>query len=242
MELHSQASFEPAKVGMLVFTLYEGRGLKTRGKMDNFITINMGDKYQKRSASVKDGRGSPYFREERLIMWASATNWVDDVWLRVWDEDGGANQLIGEVRFSALPYMSVMPDKFAPQVFALTRLDEDRVGPPVLEESGEVVVKVSTQPITPTITWGGRWTTPVLPGVRARRLNHNVRRVQAEFLVAGTMSITVVEAKRLRKSNKAVGRQDPYVVLKMDGKHAAYYVGMQRCSVSCLVLQTLHEA
>lgn len=145
MELHSQASFEPAKVGMLVFTLYEGRGLKTRGKMDNFITINMGDKYQKRSASVKDGRGSPYFREERLIMWASATNWVDDVWLRVWDEDGGANQLIGEVRFSALPYMSVMPDKFAPQVFALTRLDEDRVGPPVLEESGEVVVKVRTK-------------------------------------------------------------------------------------------------
>lgn len=45
--------------------------------------------------------------------------------------------------------------------------------------------------------------------------------MQAEFLVAGTMSITVVEAKRLRKSNKAVGRQDPYVVLKMDGKHAA---------------------
>lgn len=42
-------------------------------------------------------------------------------------------------------------------------------------------------------------------------------RHQVEFLVAGTMSITVVEAKRLRKTNKAVGRQDPYVVLKMDG-------------------------
>lgn len=43
------------------------------------------------------------------------------------------------------------------------------------------------------------------------------------------MSITVVEAKRLRKSNKAVGRQDPYVVLKMDGKHLAEFVGIPRC-------------
>lgn len=141
MELNASARFEHAKVGLLVFTLYEGRQLKSRGKLDNFVTVNLGEKYQKRSSSVKDGRGSPYFKEEQVIMWASGSNWVDDVWLRVWDDDGANNDVIGEVRFSALSYMSITPDKFAPQVFGLTRrpIDEPGAEP---EPTGEVVVKV----------------------------------------------------------------------------------------------------
>jgi len=41
---------------------------------------------------------------------------------------------------------------------------------------------------------------------------------QVEFLIAGTLTITIIEGKRLRKTAKAVGRQDPYVILKLDGR------------------------
>jgi hypothetical protein len=138
MELNLSAVFEHAKIGMLVFTVFEGRQLKSTSKLDNFVSVNMGEKYMKRTKSIKDGKGNPWFKEEKLVMWVSAANWVDDCVLRAWDDDGANNDVIGETTFSVLPYMAMTPDKFTPQVFAIMK----EAGAEQ-EQTGEVVMKVS---------------------------------------------------------------------------------------------------
>jgi len=140
MELNMTAMFEQAKIGMVVFTLYEGRQLKSNGKLSNYVTIGMGPKYEKRSTSIKDPKNNPWFKEEKIILWASTSNWVDDVSLKVFDEDGGNNILIGQASFSLLPYMRLQPEKFSPQVFPIRKGTGNEA-----EHTGEIVLKVNEQ-------------------------------------------------------------------------------------------------
>ena len=59
MELELEVIYRIAKVGMAIFTLYEGRKLKSMdslGKQDPYVTVNIGEKYQKKS-KVRGQRG-----------------------------------------------------------------------------------------------------------------------------------------------------------------------------------------
>ena len=140
MELNLITAFEEAKVGLVVFTLYEGRQWKAHGKLENFVTINMGEKYQKKSANAKDCKCNPWFKEEQIVMWANNTNWVDDVMVRCYDDDGANNQFVGQASFSLIPYMTMSPTRFTPQSFAIKKPKEP--DSPEMEQTGEIVLKV----------------------------------------------------------------------------------------------------
>lgn len=108
-EIFVQFHFEPALVGMLVATLFEGRNLKNVelvGKQDPYVKISFGDGYNKRSKTVAKGGRNPYFKEEELMFWVSKENWANELKIACFDEDVGTDDLIGQTQFSILPYMT----------------------------------------------------------------------------------------------------------------------------------------
>ena len=77
-ELFVQFHFEPALVGMLVATLYEGRNLKNMeliGKQDPYCKYTLGKKLKKRTRTVKKGGTNPFFNEEEVEFWIGPTDW-----------------------------------------------------------------------------------------------------------------------------------------------------------------------
>ena len=84
--------FEEAKVGMAVFTLYEGKNLGTSemklgGEMlSPYVSISMGDNYHKRSQTQVNGGQDPYFAEEQVLMWVDEENWTKPATLTTWHE------------------------------------------------------------------------------------------------------------------------------------------------------------
>jgi hypothetical protein len=98
--LELEVTYMEAKVGALLVTLFEGRNLKNKevlGKQDPYITFNIGEKYKKKSAVCLDGGVNPHFKEEKVNMWVDRKNWVHDLHVQAWDEDDGADDLIGQV-------------------------------------------------------------------------------------------------------------------------------------------------
>lgn len=141
-QLQLEFRFEPAMVGMAVFTLYEGRGLKnmeTIGKQDPYVKLKLGDKLEKKSKTCKDGGQNPYFKEEQILVWVDRTSWVHNVQLHVFDEDVGNDDLIGQCDFSLLPYMTTHPDEAKEQLYELTNPNHNK-------SHGELLMKVQFLP------------------------------------------------------------------------------------------------
>ncbi|KAH8070955.1 Ca2-binding protein [Aureococcus anophagefferens] len=92
-------SFDPAVVGMCVFTLYEGRNLTNMdsvGKQDPYVKLTLGEDYNKQSKTITDGGTDPYFEEEEMVMWIDEKGWTNDLLVQVFDEDIGTDDLIGQ--------------------------------------------------------------------------------------------------------------------------------------------------
>ena len=71
-KLKLEFSFEEARTGMFVVTLYEAQGLRQLdplGQQDPYVQLSLGDRYKKRGKSVKGGGVEPYFTEEQILMW-----------------------------------------------------------------------------------------------------------------------------------------------------------------------------
>lgn len=121
--------FEPAKVGMAVFTLYEGRNLKnmdTVGRQDPYVKFSLRD-VVKQSKTQKNGGADPSFAEEQIALWVDGDAWTEDVVVQVYDEDEGTDDLIGACSFSLLPYMSASKNTER-QVYELFAQDNKRHG------------------------------------------------------------------------------------------------------------------
>lgn len=142
-------SYEEARPGMLVFTLFEGRGLRSLDALDHqdpYVEISIGDVYSKRSAAVKGGGKAPYFEEEEVVMWVDTAIWVNDVVVAVCDEQIGPVQPIGTVRLSALTYMSIPPGKAVREEFDLSYQEMGTKGGVSALQKGELGMKVTFLP------------------------------------------------------------------------------------------------
>ncbi|KAF4320248.1 hypothetical protein BBO99_00005818 [Phytophthora kernoviae] len=107
-ELEIEVKLEEALTGILSIVLMEGRNLKSMeliGKQDPYCQLTVG-KFSKRSKTVARGGRNPYFGEEELLFWFGDDFWTNQIELRVFDEDIGSDDLIGEAKFSVLHFMA----------------------------------------------------------------------------------------------------------------------------------------
>lgn len=170
-ELELEIKLDVAYVGMLSFVLLEGRNLKSMeliGKQDPYCKLSIGQ-YSKRGRTIQKGGRNPYFGEEELLFWITEDLWVNHFHLRVFDEDIGSDDLIGETQFSVLHFM----EKFGPQEHAIMLKNSG-------QNAGEILMKI-------------------------------------EFFPAGILTIRCIAGKELR-SVDAIGRQDPYVKITVEGR------------------------
>ncbi|KAJ8561662.1 hypothetical protein ON010_g8022 [Phytophthora cinnamomi] len=170
-ELEIEVKLEEALIGMLSIVLMEGRNLKSMeliGKQDPYCQLSIG-KFTKRGKTIEKGGRNPYFGEEELLFWFHDDHWTQPMTLRVFDEDIGSDDLIGDAKFSVLHFMA----QRGAQEHAIPLRNK---GSP----AGEVLMRI-------------------------------------EFLPAGVLTVTCHSAKQLR-SVDAIGRQDPYVKLTLDGR------------------------
>ncbi|KAL4138935.1 hypothetical protein PRIC2_002435 [Phytophthora ramorum] len=170
-ELEIEVKLEEALVGMLSIVLMEGRNLKSMeliGKQDPYCQLSIG-KFTKRGKTVERGGRNPYFGEEELLFWFGDDVWTQQMTLRVFDEDIGSDDLIGDAKFSVLHFMA----HSGAQEHAISLRNK---GSP----AGDVLLRI-------------------------------------EFFPAGVLTVTCHAAKQLR-SVDAIGRQDPYVKLTLDGR------------------------
>ncbi len=88
----------------------EGRNLKSMeliGKQDPYCKFEHGN-LTKRSKTIEKGGRNPYFGEEEICFWITAESWVQDMMLRLYDEDVGSDDFIGEGRAVRLyRYLSI---------------------------------------------------------------------------------------------------------------------------------------
>ena len=140
-------NFEQAKVGMAVFTLYEGRGLGSSemklggNSLAPYVSVSVGETYHKRSQTILDGGTEPYFGEEQILMWVDNENWVEPAVTTVWHEDIGDHDLVGKADFSLLPYMIVPPDKAKQEIMPITVAKETTHDGIKHINTGELVMK-----------------------------------------------------------------------------------------------------
>lgn len=138
-EIFVQFHFEPALVGMLCVTVFEGRNLKNMelvGKQDPYVKIALGPNYSKRTKTAPKGGRNPYFREEELLFWVSKDNWHNELAIQCFDEDVGSDDLIGAVSFPILPYMTPEEDP-KQELVPLKNKAED---------TGELMLKIEFMP------------------------------------------------------------------------------------------------
>ncbi|KAF4135347.1 EF-hand domain pair [Phytophthora infestans] len=172
-EIEIEIKLEEALVGMLSIVLMEGRNLKSMeliGKQDPYCQLSIG-KFTKRGKTIERGGRNPYFGEEELLFWFGDDLWTQQMALRVFDEDIGNDDLIGDAKFSVLHFMAHR----GAQEHAIPLRNK---GSP----AGEVLMRI-------------------------------------EFFPAGILTVTCHAARQLR-SVDAIGRQDPYVKLTLDGRAA----------------------
>lgn len=135
--------FEEARKGMLILSLIEGRNLRSSGKLippSPFVSVSLTEKYMKTSAVVQDGGRDPYFAGEEILLWMDGTNWLDDIKIKVFDDDLAQPVLLGSTQFSLLPYFAVKPDQAKEEIFDLTYQDEFAA---TTELAGELVMKIT---------------------------------------------------------------------------------------------------
>jgi len=149
-KIQLEFNFEEAKVGMCVFTLYEGRGLGSGeeklklgsgGALAPYVSVSIGESYHKRSQTILDGGSDPYFGEEEILMWVDDVNWVEPAVATVWNEDVGDHDLVGKVTFPLLPYMVVDPRKAKQEVVELQVAKETTHDGTKLLKTGDLVMK-----------------------------------------------------------------------------------------------------
>ncbi|KAG7395778.1 hypothetical protein PHYBOEH_003176 [Phytophthora boehmeriae] len=107
-ELEVEVKLEEALTGIFSIVLMEGRNLKSMeliGKQDPYCQLTVG-KFSKRGKTVARGGRNPYFGEEELLFWFGDDIWTNPIELRVFDEDIGSDDLIGEAKFSVLHFMA----------------------------------------------------------------------------------------------------------------------------------------
>eukprot|EP01041_Mallomonas_annulata_P002177 gene2178-4235_t len=188
-------SFEEARPGMLVCTLFEGRGLRsldTLGHQDPYVQLALGENYNKRSKVAKGGGRDPYFEEEDVVMWVDKEIWINDVTVSVCDEQIGAVQPIGTTKFSPLSYMNIPPGQAQQEVFELMYPEKiQKGGEAVMAKKGELSMKVVFLP-------AGKLT---------------IRCVKAKDLAPPPN-------KDNGGGNGAEVRMDPYLTLTMEGQAA----------------------
>ena len=178
-------SFMEARVGMAVFTLYEGKDLGTSEMklggevLCPYVSVSMGEGYHKRSQTVVNGGGDPYFGEEQLVMWVDESNWVEPGVVTCWHEDVGDHDVVGRASLSLLPYMAIDPDKARQELVPLS----------IVKNEGGDAQHLDTGGIT----------------------------CKVEFLGAGTLTMSVKSGRNLRET-ESIGRLDPYVVFKTEGR------------------------
>ena len=107
-ELRMDIEFQPSRMGYLVITCFEGRGLKNMeliGKQDPYCKFTLG-KLKKRGQTIPKGGTDPYFGEEEITFWIDERNWQPGIVFECFDEDIASDDLIGKTAFSVLPFMT----------------------------------------------------------------------------------------------------------------------------------------
>jgi len=171
-EIQLAFTFEPVMRGVLRFTCYEGKDLTSMemfGKQDPYCQFELGDQVL-RTATVDKGGRNPWFDEEVVDIWVDHENWTDDLVFRCFDEDMASDDLIGQCRFSLIPYLSSF-------------------------EAAEIWVQL--------ISSKGKAAGEVRLGM--------------QFFPAGHLSVYVDKARKLADTD-LIGKQDPYVILTLDGE------------------------
>ena len=100
-------SFQLGYEGIAVFTLVDARNLANRelfGKQDPYAVIKVG-KNRKRSRTVKDGGTNPSFQSEQLLVHVRRNDFINDVEVKLYDDDVGMDDVIGSCTFSLLPHI-----------------------------------------------------------------------------------------------------------------------------------------
>jgi hypothetical protein len=140
--------FEEAKVGMAVFTMYEGKNLGTSemklggGVLSPYVSVSMGDNYHKRTQTVVNGGQDPYFGEEQLLMWVDEENWVQPGVVTCWHEDVGDHDVVGRSDINLLPYMMIDPEKAKQELLPLTVIKDTAHDGAKPVDTGELMCKV----------------------------------------------------------------------------------------------------
>ena len=140
--------FEEAKVGMAVFTLYEGKNLGTSemklggSVLSPYVSVSMGDNYHKRSQTVVNGGQDPYFGEEQLLMWVDEENWVQPGVVTCWHEDVGDHDVVGKSDVNLLPYMMIEPSKAKQELIPISVIKDSTHEGAKAIDTGEIMVKI----------------------------------------------------------------------------------------------------
>lgn len=114
--------FEEARLGLLQFTLFEARGLRSidpMGQQDPYVQLSLGKNYVKRSKSIKNGGIQPYYAEEEMLIWVDEKNWIEELRVDVFDEEIGVSKVIGGTSFSPLRYCNPANSTHQEEVFQL---------------------------------------------------------------------------------------------------------------------------
>lgn len=171
-EIHLAFVFEPVMRGVLRFTAFEGKDLTSMemfGKQDPYCLFELGEQ-SLRTATIDKGGRNPWFDEEVVDMWIDSSNWTDDLVFRCFDEDVASDDLIGQCRFSLIPYLSTF--------------DAEEIWIQLVSSKGKAAGEV---------------------------------RLGVQFFPAGHLHVHVEKARKLADTD-LIGKQDPYVVLTLDGE------------------------
>ena len=153
------------------------------GEQDPYVVAELGEQRVQGQAVVNGGI-NPDFKDEDLILYVTPESWSHNLRLSCFDEDLGRDDLIGAAEVPLMPLMQA----------GRGRADEDDMvgggggGPSVARAKLALGLKGSS-------------------GSSAGELN-----LTSAFYRAGTLSVEVVEARRL-KDTDLVGGIDPYVKL-----------------------------
>lgn len=152
MKIKLEFVFEEARSGIFSFTLFEARGLQNVDKMGQqspYVQLSLGEHYNKKSQTIKNGGVNPYFTEEEVFLWVDQDNWMHDLKVEVLDELLREEKPIGSTHFSLLPYMKTRPEDAKEDTFDLfytvkTNTGDERDTKEI--SCGEIVLRVKYFP------------------------------------------------------------------------------------------------
>lgn len=113
--------YEEARPGIFVFTLYDAKKLRNvdpMGQQNPYVEFSLGN-YVKKSDVVKKGGKDPYFAEKEVIMWVNKEIWVNNLKLKICDQELGPDNAIAYTEFCLLSYMDIRPSEAKEELFDL---------------------------------------------------------------------------------------------------------------------------